>query len=109
MAAPRPPESEFEAWVDRLTEMGVWKYTGYAATAMLGGFLVLVMLGGRLGILNYLGLSWVFSKETGVYTDCSKPENANVPYCQPKLGAGDREWDQLNRSGGKSVPFTLHD
>jgi len=73
----------------------------------LAVFLLIIVFGKRLSILDYLGMRSLFSDKAGVYADCSKWENRNNPYCLPKEGKADREWKDLKR--GKAMPFNLHD
>ncbi|MCB0310824.1 MAG: hypothetical protein KDD42_06300 [Bdellovibrionales bacterium] len=88
-------------------------YLSYGIGGALTVLLCLLIFGGRLGILDYLGLEWVISKQKGVYADCSKKENQNVAYCRPKTSESQRQWDDIRRAGGgqsgrRKVIFSLN-
>ena len=85
-------------------------------TQIVGGFvmvsltlvILLIILGPSYpGVIESLGLDWFVNAQQGVYADCSKAENKNVPYCRPKAQQGEQGWNELRRSNGKPVPFSL--
>jgi hypothetical protein len=55
--------------------------------------------------LRALGLRAIWNEERGVYADCSRSENKQVKFCQPKSGARDGEWKSLR--GGEGYIFSL--
>ena len=57
-------------------------------------------------VLNILGLKSLYVEEGGIYTDCSKPENRDVPFCQPKSGRAEQTWRSIGRNGS-GAPFSL--
>lgn len=81
----------------------------YLAVSLAGAaFVVSLFSGGRFAkFMGFLGINMI-NAQTGVYADCTKKENINVPYCQPKEGRSEATWRALKR-GGKSIPFNLSD
>jgi hypothetical protein len=70
---------------------------------------ILLAVGGErfAPILELLGLKGLYNEETGAYADCSKPENKQIVYCQPKDDSYSQEWKKISRSGKKAYPFRL--
>lgn len=82
-------------------------YSAYCLVALLVLFLLLLIFGNTFnGILARFGFDMT---EKGVYADCSDRSNRDNPYCQPKKGQADKDWDDLRRNHGKSIPFSLTD
>lgn len=79
-----------------------------AASIALFLFLFLLIFGKRLPILDYLGLRTLFVEKSGVYADCSNPQNRNSPYCEPKRHNADKAWETISRTKGKPLPFNLY-
>jgi hypothetical protein len=78
--------------------------------ALAGGvallcFLIALSTGMLTPVLRLFGLNIVTSAR-GVYADCSKPENKDIPYCQPREGKAARQWKNL--SHGNKSQFSLH-
>ena len=91
-------------------------WRSYFSTKILGGFailsltlvILLIILGPRYpGVVEALGLDWLVNAQQGVYADCSRAENKNISYCRPKAQQGEKGWNELRRSNGKPVPFSL--
>ena len=78
-------------------------YTGYSVVGVV--FVVLIMV---LSGMHILGLQGIYNAESGVYADCSKPENKGISYCQPKMSSSERSWRDLVTGGRRAAPFTLH-
>ena len=74
----------------------------------LGLFLLVLIFGKRLSVLDYLGIRSFFTEKAGVYAECDNPKNRNSPYCQPKQHNADKAWDTISRTKGKPLPFNLH-
>lgn len=109
MPPKKPERNYYKQFMDWIEKNNYWTYLNYAIGTGLSAFLLLLIFGGRLGIFDYIGFGWIMNSATGVYADCSKAENQHVTYCQPKKSAGEQQWDNLNKRGGKSIPFNLHD
>jgi len=106
MAASNPnPQDKISLAEERRNKL--WKIFYYCITAAFAVLLLVLMFGKRLGILDYLGFSSFHSETTGVFADCSKSENRNNDYCQPKKSRTEKDWNELSRGKGKSVPFSL--
>lgn len=59
------------------------------------------------GLLRELGLGYWVNPQTGVYSDCSRPENIKVSYCRPQIPEIEKTWKELTKSDGKVTPFSL--
>lgn len=57
-------------------------------------------------ILSWFGLRGFRYQERGVYADCSKPENKDISYCQPKQTQSERNWESISK--GQRGGFNLY-
>lgn len=109
MALDSEIKAKKEAFEAELKRKQIVTYTGYSVVGVVFVIIIMVLSGDTFsGILGIIGLQGVYNPQSGVYADCSKPENKNVAYCRPKLSQAERDWKDLARGGKKSTPFTLH-
>jgi len=101
-------KSKKKSLFKRLTEGDLVNYLNYGAGAAFVVVMTLLVFGQSLGVFKVVGLDWMFT-ERGIYADCSKAENQDNPYCQPKTSRADRDWDSLSQGGKRAMPFNLHD
>src|SRR5262249_46034333 len=77
-----------------------------------GVLLFFIVVASSETLSDMLGFSWLQAlhhEEEGVYADCSKRENKDKPFCQPKTSEQDRDWrDLFHSKGGATHPFSLH-
>lgn len=91
-----------------LSEDKLVRYGGWALGAVMTLMLIGIFFGQYFpGLLNSLGLDWLYHSESGVYADCSKASNRNNPYCLSK-DSGDSGWRDLKDTKGERTGFSLH-
>ena len=83
---------------------------GYSAVVIGGLFLFMYLAGDYFnGVLAKFGMRGLSNMMTGVYSDCSRPENRDQDFCQPPKSRADRNWQNIRRRGTvKSAPFSLN-
>ena len=82
---------------------------GYSAV-LIGGFFLFMYLAGDYfnGVLSKFGMRGLSNMMSGVYTDCSRPENRYQDFCQPPKSRADRQWQTIRRRGTtQSAAFGL--
>ncbi len=88
---------------EHLIRLGGWVFG-----IILALLLIAMMFGRQLqGVLNSLGLGFLYHEESGVYADCSRPENRSNPYCTSRK-RGDQGWRNLKDSKGSPNGFSLY-
>lgn len=84
------------------------QYGGWILGGVMGLLLVGMMFGRQLeGVLNAVGLGFLYHPEGGVYADCSRAENKSNPYCISRRG-GDGAWRNLKDNRGGGTGFSLN-
>ena len=99
---------DLQAQFFTLVNKRVFILTSYGVAGFLTAFIIVAS---SKTLSDLIGIHWLVAlhhEETGVYTDCTKRENRDKTYCQPKVSRADQEWHDMARSRGKSAPFTLH-
>ena len=83
----------------------------YPLLIVAGSLLIMILAGPVFDpILNLFGMSSIWTEKSGVYADCSLPENRNNRFCSGKMLETEQHWNTLrNTTGGRYVPFNLND
>ncbi len=88
---------------EKLNQMA--NYLSYVVVGLLVAFLLLIVAGQRYtGVLSFIGTGGLHNEEGGVYTDCTKPENRHIAFCEPPETVRERTWQDLK---GKSKPLAF--
>lgn len=81
---------------------------GYSVITVLLVLSLTIILGNRFfGMMSFLGLDRLRPDPGWMYIDCSKPENRNAKFCQPRETSADADWKDVRRSGKNFIPFSL--
>lgn len=90
-------------------DMVIARTASWSVAGILG-VLVTAMVAAKYfpDTVRAIGLGFLVNEESGVYADCSKPQNRNNPYCRKRQSPREREWQGLGDKGGGSSGFSLH-
>ena len=100
-------QERLKAYQDELRKKKVMNSLYLCSGVVSAIVLYLVFASGQFNwLMGQMGVE--FAKASGVYADCSKPENKKISYCQPKESQSDHEWKSISHSkGSKHIPFNL--
>jgi len=103
---PTKPTEKAIPWIKQEGRLKMVLNGFYLALSVVGATFVFSLFAeGRFAsLMGNFGVSMINS-EAGVYADCSKRENRDIPYCQPKEGRADRTWKDIKKGGSA---FTLY-
>jgi hypothetical protein len=96
------------AYEAELKRKKIINFTGLGVSIVAVIFICAIFASGRFSsFMGKFGINFTVS-ESGIYADCSKRENRNNSYCQPKESSSDMQWREVSSNKGKAVPFSLH-
>jgi len=105
-------QNKRQSYEQELAKRRLFERIGYGALTLVAVFLIMLFSGDRFArVLRFFGLQPIVTFGTGLYADCSRPENKDSPYCNKKSSPVDREWSEMQHrgAGGKAAPFSLND
>ena len=82
---------------------------GYSAVLCAGAALFFWLAGDFTNpLLARFGLRGISNRLTGVWADCSKPDNRGRGFCEGRASRSQHSWQEIKRRGtGQSAPFEL--
>ena len=88
-----------------LTRKRILQTIGYGTIGLLAALLVMILSGTKFNaILGLIGLEGLANEFSGIYTDCSKPENRGNPICYRAPEQTEKTWREVTK---KASPFQL--